>query len=363
MSKYTQPAHKSLMQGYRGATANKSFFDRDLEYPSDAPVGTYTFNDIPAISLTGGTGNPFTYTDDTYAMVVDLYDNLVSKHSSLSKSLLATSIEGEKIYTYTSTPQIIGYDRSSKKIPIISINGAVHGNENTAVCVVYYTIKRILESSDPICIYLRSNFIIKVHPVLNPDDFNNKRYVGDRTAVWPDPTFDGNGNRDWLDNRFFLPQNVALRDLLIEEKDQIFIHFDVHNMSSRTVIEKGRLFYQIYGSNEVSPPLRYPLEKARQELADKWVREHEFLQDSDEKDIGVSKEDWWSKEGKMHRYVPIEIGIPTIVVETHSRDYDDEDTEFFAAARSINMSAEQFLKSLLEVCRFKSTYPDENLLG
>ena len=182
---------------------------------------------------------------ETYSGIHGLYDALVTNHGEAFERLsdiLENDGSDNEIRLYRLGYKnfgglFTGYDfenaaangyyadandggRSHGKKRIL-LDAGVHGDEKAAVYGLYYFCKSVLESNDPWAVYIKSNYVIDVIPIVSTKNYKDNSRTGSDTI---DP------NRNFGERT--LVQVAAVAAFVDEHAGEYNLHVDCHNQSN-----------------------------------------------------------------------------------------------------------------------------------
>lgn len=97
------------------------------------------------------------------------------------------------------------------------LTAGVHGNERVGVMGLYYLIENILSSNDEWARFIKSNYILDIIPIINPDGFNaNRRRNANNVDI----------NRDYMKKT--TEEAQVMTDFIQSIKDDLYCVMDFH---------------------------------------------------------------------------------------------------------------------------------------
>lgn len=201
----------------------------------------------PSLHWSEFTGTDETISSKMAADVYAIYDELVISHplwlervDNIGYATLDSSLEirhyvlGYQKATLQSSYEgaNILYDDNgvNHDMPHIVISAGLHGDEKASVWGVARACKEIIESNEPWAVFIKTNFVIDIIPIVSPYTFNHNVRNMTVDGVSIDP------NRDY--STFTLNESKAMRDFMLQTKAVCFI--DCHN--TRNAPTKERMF-------------------------------------------------------------------------------------------------------------------------
>lgn len=193
----------------------------------------------------GSEYNQLAFDEDTkYSYVLTAFDGLVSYDSQYAeKNALGTASgvdENDNEYTvyeyvfkahkYASND--LKTDADLLEIPVILLDGCIHGFEKNSCYGLYYFIRDVLMNYEqsPFLSYIRNNITIKVIPVVCPWGFDNNEYYN-ANDVNLNRNFNTTG---WYEEDhtgaepFDQPESAIVRDWVLANTSKALFYFNLH---------------------------------------------------------------------------------------------------------------------------------------
>ena len=203
-----------------------------------------------------------------YSTVINKFDALMALDTAhITKTALGTAsgtdTDGNSytIYEYTFAPhafrpQSLIDNASLKKIPVILIDGSIHGFEKNSTyglyCFLYDLVNNYAEN--PVLQSIRNNVVLKVIPVVNPWGFDRNEY-GNANGVNINRNFATSG---WTASEaagstpFNQPESVIVRDWILANISDLMAYFNGHTngmWSATSFTEANAVMPKFYASN------------------------------------------------------------------------------------------------------------------
>src|SRR5699024_1726378 len=237
---------------------------------SHVPPELFTFKDVETLD------DPINVQTQK---VYDLYDNLVSNHSSLTRDSYGKDPDNNDMYKYIHEPVSLDTDQEFK-VPEVIITSGIHGDEKGPVYSTYNLIKLILENwrESEVLEFLRYNVRIVVMPVVNPTGFNagtrhNANDI-DLNRQFPDQGVYSEGDHS---HREIEAQNIIEQIKLYKDAE---LWIDYHNM-----LWRDEYLTFATGRNKL---VNEVVNRTMNTVSRKWQKEYVFMPQSDTHKFGYT---------------------------------------------------------------------------
>lgn len=315
------------------------------QFPVEKLYGNFPDSDLAGV---GEEGNPFDRDNDDHTLVYGLFDDLMNNAPPgfLMREEIGKSTNGVPIYHYYTNPEratIATAGRSLKPYPKIILDSSIHGGENLATDTVYFLLKRICEDwqTDKTLEYLRNYVRLSIVPLPNPEDYNNKQYVGidninlnrDFNYNW----FEREGSGTAPNSRI---ESVVMQDFLHANADAMMF-IDCH-VRGNPVTNDNEIMWMGASDQKHVPILSTTIEQ----MTRKWKRKYPALQSVSGSLGYITISD---AAGTIKSYAHHVAGIPSILWEGFKgsptmSEYENKDV--------VDMNVDYLGETLLNVIKY-----------
>lgn len=197
---------------------------------TDEDIQTMQVDDIYGIYNSLITNNPLWIREESPIGTATLDNTLEIKHYVVGYQKHFLTYDYVNVET-SSNNKIYDDNGVNHDMPHIIIDAGIHGDEKAAVLGLAKAIEEIVTSTEPWAMYIKTNFIIDVIPIVSPYTFNaGTRYMQSPYTDVNDP------NRDY--DTFTWNESKAMKDFVRVVNARCFI--DCHNLNNAT--PKKRMF-------------------------------------------------------------------------------------------------------------------------
>jgi len=209
-------------------------------YDMVSSIGNRFVFGSPSIYFSGDTGDE-NLTGKTVSDLYAAYDELCAAHPQMLRKDANLGMDASDTYEirqYTlsmNTPYQINGEVFGDDLPatnpwnndydnkkIVAIATGCHGNEKNVTWGVYLAIKELLESSEQWAVYIKSNFVIKLLPCINPYGFQNVTRTNANSQ---------DINRDIINQT--QSESVAWKEFIDNNAANMVLYLDMHGTAGR----------------------------------------------------------------------------------------------------------------------------------
>lgn len=209
---------------------NVSTNEQGVETIIDTDIQAMQVSDVYAIYNSLITNNPLWIREESPIGTATLDNTLEIKHYVVGYQKHFLTYDYVSVET-SSNNKIYNDNGVNHDMPHIIIDAGIHGDEKAAVLGLAKAIEEIVTSTEPWAMYIKTNFIIDVIPVVSPYTFNaGTRYM---QPPYEDPN---DPNRDY--DTFTWNESKVMKDFVRSVNARCFI--DCHNLNNAT--PKKRMF-------------------------------------------------------------------------------------------------------------------------